>query len=63
MAQHRTNDPVVEWLKKKNIPLTRRNYLNVAYLGDPPAELSAEEEAELPEEIQLPEFRSPEKES
>jgi hypothetical protein len=54
---------MVEWLKKHNIAVTRRNYLTVAYLGDPPAELSAEEEAELPEEIQLPEFRSPEKES
>lgn len=39
----------VEWLKKNGIPVTRRNYLNVAYLGNPPAELSAEEEAELPE--------------
>lgn len=55
-------DHVVEWLKRKNIPLTRRNYLNIAFMGRIPAELSAEEEAELPEQIQLPEFRSPEPE-
>ena len=52
------SDHVVDWLRKKGYAVTRRNYLNVAYLGNPPAELSAEEEAELPEAIQLPEYRS-----
>ena len=46
------DDCVVRWLKEVGIPLTRRNYLNAAYLGTPPKELSAEEEAELPEQIQ-----------
>lgn len=47
------SDPVVDWLKKNNQEVNRKNYLNVAYLGAPPPELSAEEEAELPEELQL----------
>ena len=36
-------------LRMAGKPLTRQNYLNLAYLGEPPEELSAEEEAELPE--------------
>ena len=42
----------VEYMKKNGVPLTRENYLDYAYLGNPPAQLSAEEEAELPEELQ-----------
>jgi hypothetical protein len=30
------------------IPITRENYLNVAYMGEVPDELSEEEEAHLP---------------
>jgi len=45
-------DGVLRFMKEHNIPLTRENYLDVAYLGNPPGELSAEEEAELPEEFQ-----------
>jgi hypothetical protein len=37
---------------KNNIPLTRENYLNLAYLGNPPEELCAEEESMLPEMFQ-----------
>lgn len=47
----KANDPVVNYLKAHSTPVTRENYLNLAYLGDPPKELSAEEEAALPEEI------------
>jgi hypothetical protein len=43
---------VLDYTKKHNIPLTRENYLAIAYLGDPPDELGAEEEAEIPEENQ-----------
>lgn len=43
---------VLDYMKKHNIPLTRENYLIVAYLGNPPEHLGAEEEAEIPEEIQ-----------
>lgn len=47
------DDCVVQWLREAGIPLTRRNYLNAAYLGTPPPEpLDAEIEAELPEQIQ-----------
>jgi hypothetical protein len=41
----------VNWMKKNGIPVTRENYLDFAYLGNPPEELGPEEEAELPEEI------------
>ena len=39
----------LEYMKKNGVPLTRENYLDYAYLGNPPDELSAEEEAEIPE--------------
>ncbi|HZS43430.1 MAG TPA: hypothetical protein VFA52_04565 [Candidatus Paceibacterota bacterium] len=38
-------------MKQDKIPLTRKNYLELAYFGNPPDELSAEEEAELPEQF------------
>jgi hypothetical protein len=46
------SDPVRAALKYYNIPLTRENYLDLAYLGEK-RELSAEEEANLPPEIRL----------
>src|SRR5262249_8125569 len=46
-------DGILAFMKQHDIPLTRENYLDVAYLGNPPEELSAEEEAELPEEFQV----------
>jgi hypothetical protein len=45
-------DHVLDYMKKNNLPLTREKYLEMAYLGNPPAELDAEEEAELPREFQ-----------
>ena len=47
-------DPTVEYLEKHNTPVTRENYLNLAYLGNPPKELDAEQEAALPEELRKP---------
>jgi hypothetical protein len=38
-------------MRNFNIPITRENYLDLAYMGDVPSPLSAEEEAELPPEI------------
>ena len=35
------------------IPATRENYLELAYMGDPPEELSAEQELELPVQFQF----------
>ncbi len=45
-------DSVSRWLIANGYKVTRANWLNVAYMGCPPDELSAEEEAELPEELQ-----------
>lgn len=42
---------VLDYLKKNKIPLTRQNYLEIAYMGDPPEKLGAEEEADIPPEI------------
>jgi hypothetical protein len=44
-------DAVERLLKLAGVPLTRQNYLDLAYLGEPPNELGAEEEANLPDEI------------
>ena len=45
------SDPVVQLMNKYKIPLNRKNYLDVAYFGEVPKELSAEEELELPEQF------------
>lgn len=44
-------DYVLEWMKKNDVPVTRLNYLYVAYMGDVP-DLDAESESMLPPEIQ-----------
>jgi hypothetical protein len=44
-------DHIVEWMKQNNVPLTRKNYLKLAYMGDVP-DLDAEAESILPPEIQ-----------
>ncbi len=43
-----SGDAVVDWMKAHNIPLTRSNYLNLAFWGDPPDELDGEQKADLP---------------
>ena len=48
------DDPVVALMKELGTPMTRENYLELAYLKKNPV-LSAEEEAELPEQFKLPE--------
>ena len=40
---------VVRMMRKYNIPLTRENYIELAYFGDTARELSAEEEADIPD--------------
>lgn len=40
--------PVLARMQRLGIPLTRESYLNVVYMGDPPKQLGAEEEGELP---------------
>jgi hypothetical protein len=44
------DDPVVALMKELGTPMTRENYLELAYLKKNPV-LSAEEEAELPEQF------------
>jgi len=44
-------DCFLEYMRKHNLPLTREKYLKLAYFGNPPEELSAEEESMLPEQF------------
>jgi hypothetical protein len=46
-----TNDIVLDWMKERGVPLTRENYLYLAYMGTPPDEIGGEIEAEIPWEI------------
>ena len=46
-------DPTMEMLKSKGLPVTRENYLMLAYPDLEERELGAEEESMLPEELQL----------
>jgi hypothetical protein len=46
-----TRDCVLDFMKAHNIPLTRQNYLDIAYMGNPPEEIGGEIEAEIPQEI------------
>ena len=46
------DDPVVALMKELGMPMTRENYLKLAYLKKDLV-LSAEEEAELPEQFKL----------
>jgi hypothetical protein len=48
-------DTVTRLLRSVRLPVNRENYINLAYFGtrDPNQPLGAEEEAELPEQLQL----------
>jgi hypothetical protein len=52
MTTTKHSDPLVRLMKRFGIPVTREDYLELAYMGEVPKELSAEQEAELPPEIQ-----------
>jgi hypothetical protein len=45
-------DIVLSKMKQLGVEPTRKNYLDFAYLGQPPAVLSAEEESQLPPQLQ-----------
>lgn len=45
------SDPIIELLNEYGIPVNRENYLELAYLGEPPEELGAEQELALPEQV------------
>jgi hypothetical protein len=55
-------DAVVDFMVKRGIPLTRDNYLDFAYLGNPPEELDAEEESQILTELLTDEDEAPESE-
>jgi hypothetical protein len=42
---------VLRLMVEKGVPLTRENYLYIAYMGDVPEEIGGEIEAEIPWEI------------
>ena len=46
------NNDLMALMQKLGLPMDRETYLDLAYFGNPPKELSAEEEAELPEQFQ-----------
>ena len=51
-------DYVLDWLKENNIPATRRSYVGLNWPGaDYDKPLPAELEAEIPEELQHPDFK------
>jgi hypothetical protein len=52
LAAEIKSDAVLAYMVEKDIPLTRQNYLTLAYLGDVPEPLGVEEEAELPTFLQ-----------
>lgn len=43
------SDAIIKQLKADGGPITRERYILFRYLGTPPDELSAEEEAEIPD--------------
>ena len=47
-------DPLEETMKKYNIPITRKNYLDLAYPDGMPEEWTAELEMGLPEHLREP---------
>jgi hypothetical protein len=46
-----TEDIVLNLMKQRGVPLTRENYLHIAYMGAPPEEIGGEIEASIPWEI------------
>lgn len=52
IPQAGSDDGVLALMKRFNLPMTREQYIELAFLGETP-ELGAEEEAGLPEQFQL----------
>jgi len=49
-----SGDPLADAMRSQGIPITRETYLNLAYMGHPPARLDPEIEGMLPAELQAP---------
>jgi len=43
------NNETIMFMKKNKIPVTRQNYLDLVYGGNPPEELGAEELLDIPD--------------
>jgi len=58
MTAIKSGDPVLNTMRFKGIPVTRKNYLNLCYMGKPPldsdGQLHPEAEQELPDELRGP---------
>ena len=52
LEEERRSSPVLDYMIKNNIGLTRKHFLDLAYLAAPPRLLGVEEEAELPSFLQ-----------
>jgi hypothetical protein len=54
-SRHRpvSGSPIIAVLRHYGVPVNRREYLNVAYMGNPPADLDPESEAELQDDARL----------
>jgi hypothetical protein len=50
-APVKDNDPVIDYLKKSNLPVTRENYIEANW-SPVPKPWTAEHESELPENLQ-----------
>jgi hypothetical protein len=42
-------DEIAEMMEKAGLPMDRETYLKIAFFGEAPEELSAEQEADIPE--------------
>jgi hypothetical protein len=45
------DDPVLQLMRDRGIPITRENYIEMNWMGDPPEPWTAEDEDQLPEEL------------
>jgi hypothetical protein len=48
----RQNDPTLHWMMNNNVPLTREDYIDMAYGGTPPQPWTQEHESQLPGPLQ-----------
>ena len=54
------NDPVLQYMVRAKIPLTRQNWIDISYpRGDEPAEWTAEHESEVPKMFRPRGWRAP----
>jgi len=57
------NNDTIEYMRKEETPLTRENFLNLQYLGNPPDEIDPEVESTFPEQFRQKHFEAPSKTS